>query len=595
MSNQNYTIRISDTEVVVEATTSPGRKYILDIGDFEKIVSWPNISIRQIARRMRIRPEAVFQMLSAVFDESIKNHTLTVENGCLRFEADIATVTLVPSESGFPPWELKYRAKEAMIEKNITAHPKESFSTPMTLFNGDVLFPDVQMHALMELAASEENLLPELCREALNQAYCKALNEGTLMHEEGALTFKTAFKTRSGLDIYAKIEPDVYAPIPNTWELTSIHFLEKAETVVENGLSIYDYFNSRDIAEHCRKIAHPFTAVETAYLVWHSNHHTLQDKHEAWQEIVDTLPDEDFRSNWNFDDHTLHSFLRTYMQLQNEFIEDFSITKEGYIYTYSTLYKRHDQFSPDDIFFDSYEACLNALKVNELDDDTCDEIAKAKITRYKLYSSYVSFRDAQEQESIIFDKKLRPIDIEPAYVSEGEKRYLNPSYGFYEMWVAIPTPFRKGDIVMDVDIYDDHCKKHLPFILDRIPYWCKDADNGDDCEQEVERLLNLGVDWTDMQEGVYFQDQNGEIYWDHAFHYLDLEYYRDELVETEQFLLAVSNAMQGKISTEALLYSHHAILMEHHTAELRKYFGDNEKLLLSCGMADKTSTYDSNK
>lgn len=357
-------------------------------------------------------------------------------------------------------------------------------------------------------------------------------------------------------------------------------------------MNIFDYFNSRDIAEHCSKISHPFTAIESAYLVWHSNHHTLVDKHKAWQKIIDTLPDETFPPNWDFDDHTLHSFLRTYMRLQNEFITDFCTTKEGYIYTYSTLYKRHDQFRPDDIFFDSYETCLNALKVNELDDDKYDEIAKAKITRHKLYSSYVSFRDAQEPESIVFDKQLRPIDIEPACVSEGEKRYLSPSCGFYEMWVAIPTPFCKGDIVMDVDTYDDHCKKHLPFILDRIPYWCKDADNGDDCEQEVERLLELGVDWTDMQEGVYFQDQNGEIYWDHAFHYLDLEYYRDKLEGKEKLLLAVSSAIQGKISIEELINSYGVILMGNYVAETSKYFGNNRELMALCGLTDEITTSD---
>lgn len=359
----------------------------------------------------------------------------------------------------------------------------------------------------------------------------------------------------------------------------------------DRNMNIYEFFNSRDIAEHCRNISYEFTAVEAAYLIWHSNHHTLVEKHEAWQKIIDTMSDEPLKSKWiDEKEYTLHEFLRTYMRLQNEFIEDFGTTKEAYIYTYSTLYKRHDQFSPDDIFFDSYEACLNALKVNELDDDTYDEIAKAKITRHKLYSSHISFRDAEEQEAIVFDKQLNPIDIGPACVSEGEKRYLCPSYGFYEMWVAIPTPFQKGDIVMDVDVYDDHCKKHLPFVLDRIPYWRRNADNGNDCEQEVERLLELGVDWTDMQEGVYFQDQNGEIYWDHAFHYLDLEYYRDELVGTEKFLLAVSNAIQGKISVEELLRSYGAILTGNYAKETSKYFGNNWELMKLCGLTDEIIT-----
>ena len=116
-------------------------------------------------------------------------------------------------------------------------------------------------------------------------------------------------------------------------------------------MNIYDYFNSRDIAEHCRNIKYKFTATETAYLVWHSNHHTLADKHHAWQEIIETLPDETFRSNWDFDHHTLHSFLQTYMRLQNEFVKDFCTTKEAYIYTYATKRKYEDDYRLDDIFF----------------------------------------------------------------------------------------------------------------------------------------------------------------------------------------------------------------------------------------------------
>lgn len=153
------------------------------------------------------------------------------------------------------------------------------------------------------------------------------------------------------------------------------------------------------------------------------------------------------------------------------------------------------------------------------------------------------------------------------------------------MWVAIPTPFKKGDIVADVDTYDSYSEKHKPFILERIPYWRKNADNGDDCEIEINRLQNY-ADWTDMQEGIYLQDDNGEIYWNHAFHYLDLEYYREELQGTEKFLLAVSNAMQGKISVEELLRSHSITLMENYATEMRKYFGDNHKLMKLCGLEE---------
>ena len=54
---------------------------------------------------------------------------------------------------------------------------------------------------------------------------------------------------------------------------------------------IYNFFNSRDVAEHCKNIGQIFTAAEAAYIVWRSNHNTLADKHKAWQEIINIMSD----------------------------------------------------------------------------------------------------------------------------------------------------------------------------------------------------------------------------------------------------------------------------------------------------------------
>ena len=88
-------------------------------------------------------------------------------------------------------------------------------------------------------------------------------------------------------------------------------------------MNIYEYFNSKDIAEHCQNINYKFSAIETAYIVWYSDHHTLSQKHKAWQEIINIMPDEQFHPYWDMKNHTLHGFLHTYIRLQNEYIEDF--------------------------------------------------------------------------------------------------------------------------------------------------------------------------------------------------------------------------------------------------------------------------------
>ena len=75
-------------------------------------------------------------------------------------------------------------------------------------------------------------------------------------------------------------------------------------------MNIYKYFNSRDIAEHCKKLGHSFSGWDMALLISQSNHHTLQEKAQAWQEIIDTMPDEYDNGD------SLHQFLRDYIDRQ---------------------------------------------------------------------------------------------------------------------------------------------------------------------------------------------------------------------------------------------------------------------------------------
>lgn len=46
-------------------------------------------------------------------------------------------------------------------------------------------------------------------------------------------------------------------------------------------MDIYQFIDSKDIREHCRKLGHPFNTVESAYLVWQSRNTPLAGKHAA--------------------------------------------------------------------------------------------------------------------------------------------------------------------------------------------------------------------------------------------------------------------------------------------------------------------------
>ena len=51
------------------------------------------------------------------------------------------------------------------------------------------------------------------------------------------------------------------------------------------------FINSKDIRDYLRSINYQFTPIEAAWLIYYCRELTLQEKHAAWQELIDTMPD----------------------------------------------------------------------------------------------------------------------------------------------------------------------------------------------------------------------------------------------------------------------------------------------------------------
>jgi len=52
-----------------------------------------------------------------------------------------------------------------------------------------------------------------------------------------------------------------------------------------------EYINSSAIREHLKKLEYRLTPVQCAFLVWQSKRHTLKQKHAAWNDMIETMPD----------------------------------------------------------------------------------------------------------------------------------------------------------------------------------------------------------------------------------------------------------------------------------------------------------------
>ena len=71
-------------------------------------------------------------------------------------------------------------------------------------------------------------------------------------------------------------------------------------------MNIFDFFNSPDVAAHCRSIGHALNSVESAVMINQSDSRTLAEKHAAYRAIIAEYPDMEIPEGNNH--HHINSF-----------------------------------------------------------------------------------------------------------------------------------------------------------------------------------------------------------------------------------------------------------------------------------------------
>lgn len=344
-----------------------------------------------------------------------------------------------------------------------------------------------------------------------------------------------------------------------------------------DNFNVFEYFNSKDIADHCKNIGHTFTAIETAYLIWYSDHHTIAQKHNAWKHIIETMPDEKITQFGSSPSTMLHEFLQEYMDTEQAFVDDFTITKQGYIYSYEVRYREGVEHHGDGYFFDNFESAVGAAK-EDIEEEK-GRIVEVRIIRRVLNSSHKDYDFGKEE--LTFTPKMEPLRIDEADV-DGKYQILGSCYGFYDMWVEIPTPFQKGDIVC---MHSTYGEKTEPMAVSWIPYWTEN-ELGHDYTNVVNRLRKWG-DWSDMQASYWWFDEKGDLFADHGPEYLLLEFYCSRLEGRNKFLVALKNYLQKKIYIDDLIRSYATFTSEERAEYFRGCSGKVEEIKCLSGLIDK--------
>ena len=80
-------------------------------------------------------------------------------------------------------------------------------------------------------------------------------------------------------------------------------------------MNIFHFINSRDIREYLKKQSYAFTSLEAAWLIYQCRSATIKEKHAAWQEIVEMMPDCEIAERPHTTPHnSLHQFLKEYIR-----------------------------------------------------------------------------------------------------------------------------------------------------------------------------------------------------------------------------------------------------------------------------------------
>lgn len=312
-----------------------------------------------------------------------------------------------------------------------------------------------------------------------------------------------------------------------------------------------DFIDSKDVREYLRKIGYECGSVEASYLIWQCNGRTLEEKHEAWQWIINNTKDVPVPKGtdvkgWD----SLHRMLADYMRIEDEMLLAMRARTGNDIYIIESyglrglcgVTRSYDQcFSEFQKFL---ESCLDPY-----DGDFNIRASKMDYSVHKYLISdaegltCAAYANFNSQGQLMYIRYLDKTKFYRAIDEAGELDQDVLYRSFMGMGFDIPTPFKIGDILRD-------CLGGHPTVVDHIP-------------SGRIRNWNDSIDVYSFDSNVYglttdllYEMIDEEPCEDECVHKLRAEYYREELMGKDRALAAYSSYLNKELSySEFLRYA----------------------------------------
>ena len=296
-------------------------------------------------------------------------------------------------------------------------------------------------------------------------------------------------------------------------------------------MDIFRFINSRDVREYLKSRNYPFTSLEAAWLIYQCRCATIKEKHEAWQELIQTMPDCAVAERPHTARHeSLHQFLKEYIRTEDEILDWFFRDEKDAIY--NCEFWKYAMWCPGGEYFDSFQKCLKAYTDRRLGKMTF------KITKQILNSDQCTY--------VVFSADNEPLKFDTSWYPEGGDEILYGVLGGLEF--DFPTPFTKGDILCESEVYEMNPSLRADlFVITDLPACSKNESYRDGCRMKV---------WG------FFLKYDGTLQYEDMYNYMNLEYFRGELSGKKRILKALSNYIKGEIDVGLFANAYHKILCE---------------------------------
>ncbi len=330
-----------------------------------------------------------------------------------------------------------------------------------------------------------------------------------------------------------------------------------------NNRTMCGFINSKDVRCYLEETGYAFSHAEAAWLAANCDHLTMEERHSAWREIMDTMPDCRLESvHWAYAEGelyaSLHGVLHKLMALDRKYLTEFYAAGEKAVYQYVIQYRRSAQSENynDSPLFSRFDDCLDALKQDVA------EYGSEAIWFSTVRKNYID--DPERNIEVSFNKDCAVTSVYKRLGLDEEEHELECV--FNNLWFCFPAPFKKGDIVW----HKNRIVEAGPLVVDGI------------APERYAETGHKGADSSDMNIWGYFQNDEGELYHEVIWNYMDFEYYPEELLTGKRRILkALSNYLKGEIDIELFAMAYHHILLEEQAKDTMGNWYTKEGLCLA--------------